>query len=172
MNVFLRNARARNGHVEATLNHPFPAQVDCGGDADLAFDAVNGDVAATSTHGDVHLSLSADVGADVVLLARGAIDATGAENFDATDATDGAVRGVLVPVAKPQTRKGAGKVNAAGAESQRWDSAVTTAEARPTIRVDAEQGSASLKTLSWIDSIRRQVGLPEGFENVRRTGRL
>ena len=27
MNVFLRNARARNGHVEATLNHPFPAQV-------------------------------------------------------------------------------------------------------------------------------------------------
>ena len=30
MNVFLRNARARNGHVEATLNHPFPAQVDLG----------------------------------------------------------------------------------------------------------------------------------------------
>ena len=28
MNVFLWNARARNGHVEATLNHPFPAQVD------------------------------------------------------------------------------------------------------------------------------------------------
>ena len=28
MNVFLRKARARNGHVEATLNHPFPAQVD------------------------------------------------------------------------------------------------------------------------------------------------
>ena len=27
MNVFLRNARARNGHVEATLNHPCPAQV-------------------------------------------------------------------------------------------------------------------------------------------------
>ena len=27
MNVFLWNARARNGHVEATLNHPFPAQV-------------------------------------------------------------------------------------------------------------------------------------------------
>ena len=27
MNVFLRNARARTGHVEATLNHPFPAQV-------------------------------------------------------------------------------------------------------------------------------------------------
>ena len=27
MNVFLRKARARNGHVEATLNHPFPAQV-------------------------------------------------------------------------------------------------------------------------------------------------
>ena len=26
MNVFLWNARARNGHVEATLNHPFPAQ--------------------------------------------------------------------------------------------------------------------------------------------------
>ena len=26
MNVFLGNARARNGHVEATLNHPFPAQ--------------------------------------------------------------------------------------------------------------------------------------------------
>ena len=29
MNVFLWNARARNGHVEATLNHPFPAQVKC-----------------------------------------------------------------------------------------------------------------------------------------------
>ena len=27
MNVFLWNARARNVHVEATLNHPFPAQV-------------------------------------------------------------------------------------------------------------------------------------------------
>ena len=27
MNVCLWNARARNGHVEATLNHPFPAQV-------------------------------------------------------------------------------------------------------------------------------------------------
>ena len=26
MNVLLRNARARNGHVEARLNHPFPAQ--------------------------------------------------------------------------------------------------------------------------------------------------
>ena len=26
MNVFLWNARARNTHVEATLNHPFPAQ--------------------------------------------------------------------------------------------------------------------------------------------------
>ena len=26
MNVFLWNARARNGHVEATLNHHFPAQ--------------------------------------------------------------------------------------------------------------------------------------------------
>ena len=26
MNVFLWNARARNGHFEATLNHPFPAQ--------------------------------------------------------------------------------------------------------------------------------------------------
>ena len=26
MNVYLWNARARNGHVEATLNHPFPAQ--------------------------------------------------------------------------------------------------------------------------------------------------
>ena len=29
MNVFLWNARARNTHVEATLNHPFPAQVYC-----------------------------------------------------------------------------------------------------------------------------------------------
>ena len=28
MNVFFWNARARNGHVEATLNHPFPAQVE------------------------------------------------------------------------------------------------------------------------------------------------
>ena len=27
MNVFLWNARPRNTHVEATLNHPFPAQV-------------------------------------------------------------------------------------------------------------------------------------------------
>ena len=27
MNVFLWNARARNGHVEATLHHPCPAQV-------------------------------------------------------------------------------------------------------------------------------------------------
>ena len=27
MNVFHWNARARNTHVEATLNHPFPAQV-------------------------------------------------------------------------------------------------------------------------------------------------
>ena len=28
MNVFLWNARARNGQIEATLNHPFPAQVE------------------------------------------------------------------------------------------------------------------------------------------------
>ena len=28
MNVLIWNARARNGHVEATLNHPFPAQVE------------------------------------------------------------------------------------------------------------------------------------------------
>ena len=28
MNVFLWNARGGNVHVEATLNHPFPAQVD------------------------------------------------------------------------------------------------------------------------------------------------
>ena len=27
---FFRNARARNTHVEATLNHPFAAQVDLG----------------------------------------------------------------------------------------------------------------------------------------------
>ena len=27
MNVFLWNVRARNSHVEATLNHPFAAQV-------------------------------------------------------------------------------------------------------------------------------------------------
>ena len=32
MNVFLWNARARNIHVEATLNHPFPAQVPRGDD--------------------------------------------------------------------------------------------------------------------------------------------
>ena len=39
MNVFLRNARARNGHVEATLNHPFPAQVAFAALRDLGIDA-------------------------------------------------------------------------------------------------------------------------------------
>ena len=48
MNVFLWNARARNGHVEATLNLPFPAQAPflpasdldaaLGGEAPTAFD--------------------------------------------------------------------------------------------------------------------------------------
>ena len=37
MNVFLRNARARNGHVEATLNHPFPAQVTEDADLEIIF---------------------------------------------------------------------------------------------------------------------------------------
>ena len=37
MNVFLWNARARNGHVEATLNHPFPAQVTEDADLEIIF---------------------------------------------------------------------------------------------------------------------------------------
>ena len=37
MNVFLWNARARNGHVEATLNHPFPAQARGAGGAVYAW---------------------------------------------------------------------------------------------------------------------------------------
>ena len=36
MNVFLWNACARNGHIEATLNHPFPAQVATGAAARAA----------------------------------------------------------------------------------------------------------------------------------------
>ena len=36
MNVFLRNARARNTHFEATLNHPFPAQVSVSVESNLA----------------------------------------------------------------------------------------------------------------------------------------
>ena len=39
------------------------AVVACGGDADLAFDAVNGDVAANSARGDVAVSVATDVAA-------------------------------------------------------------------------------------------------------------
>jgi hypothetical protein len=145
------------------------AVVTCGGDADLAFDAVNGDVAAISARGDVAVSVATDVAADVALSAP-RVDASGAENFEAAGAEPGALRGALVAVAKPLSRKGAGKVDAAGAATQRWDSAVTTDARRPTIAATAA-GCASLRTLSWIDSIRRQVGLPEGFEQKTRRAR-
>ena len=107
----------------------------------------------------------AQVAADVALSAP-RVDASGAENFEAA----GAEPGALVAVAKPLSRKGAGKVDAAGAATQRWDSAVTTDARRPTIAATAA-GCASLRTLSWIDSIRRQVGLPEGFEQKTRRAR-
>ena len=47
MNVFLWNARARNGHVEATLNHPFPAQ-------DLVAASADADAAAVAAAADAH----------------------------------------------------------------------------------------------------------------------
>ncbi|KAH8096357.1 hypothetical protein JL720_3724 [Aureococcus anophagefferens] len=85
-----RISSGADGGVSAVLRR---AVVACGGDADLAFDAVNGDVAA-----DVALSAPR-------------VDASGAENFEAAGAEPGALTGALVAVAKPLSRKGAGKVS-------------------------------------------------------------
>ena len=40
---------------------------------------------------------------------------------------------------------------------------------RPRIVARAPKGHVALRALSWIDAIRRKVGLPEGFEKVRRS---
>ena len=144
------------------------ADVRATGDVDLAFDGLNGDVRAASGSGNVAVSLAPEVGADVAL--EGAtVDVTAAPAFAAASEAPGFVEGTLVAAPRAPSRRGAGKVAAAAADDQRWDSAVTAdASAAPRVAAAAPRGAAVLRTLSWIDSIRRQCGLPEGFERVRR----
>ena len=68
------------------------------------------------------------------------------------------------------SRAGAGKVNVDGASQQKWDSSFISDEGgRPRIVARAPKGHVALRALSWIDAIRRKVGLPEGFEKARRS---
>ena len=110
MNVFLWNARARNGHVEATLNHPFPAQVleallrslcgeaptnEADSDADSDDEAARGTTLAEAAPAEALLDVRDSLrdGADAALgflaeakLAKDAVDAGVTQRSAALDA--------------------------------------------------------------------------------------
>ena len=134
----------------------------------LAFDAMNGDAVASSERGDVDVSVAPSIACDVDLNGK-AIDCEGAPMLRREVDEAERVKGALEAIREP-SRAGAGKVNVDGASAQKWDSSFISDEGgRPRIVASAPKGRVALRALSWIDAIRRKVGLPEGFEKVRRT---
>ena len=102
-----------------------------------------------------------------------AVDLRGAavdvgDEVEVRERAPGRVAGALRAKPRAPSRKGAGKVDVEGAAAQRWDSAVTDRAEVPLLTVDAPKGTVTLRALSWIDAIRRQCGLPEGFEKETR----
>ena len=142
--------------------------MEAAGTISLAFDAMNGDAVASSDRGDVDVSVAPSIECDVDLKGK-AVDCAGAPMLRRSVDEAGLVQGALEAVREP-SRAGAGKVNVDGASQQKWDSSFISDEGgRPRIVASAPKGRVALRALSWIDAIRRKVGLPEGFEKVRRT---
>ena len=160
-------AKATNGGVSLQRCSGSCA-VEAAGTISLAFDAMNGDAVASSDRGDVDVSVAPSIACDVDLNGK-AVDCEGAPMLRRSVDEAGLVQGALEAVREP-SRAGAGKVNVDGASQQKWDSSFISDEGgRPRIVAHAPKGRVALRALSWIDAIRRKVGLPEGFEKVRRT---
>jgi hypothetical protein len=160
-------AKATNGGVSLQRCSGSCA-VEAAGTISLAFDAMNGDAIASSEKGDVDVSVAPSIACDVDLKGK-AVDCAGAPMLRREVDEAGLVQGALEAIREP-SRAGAGKVNVDGASQQKWDSSFISDEGgRPRIVAHAPKGRVALRALSWIDAIRRKVGLPEGFEKVRRT---
>ncbi|CAH0365253.1 unnamed protein product [Pelagomonas calceolata] len=167
---------AAHGHVAATASNGGVSLQRCSGSCaieaagtiSLAFDAMNGDAVASSDRGDVDVSVAPSIECDVELEGRH-VDCAGAPMLRREVDEAGRVQGALEAKREP-SRAGAGKVNVDGASQQKWDSSFISDEGgRPRIVARAPKGRVALRALSWIDAIRRKVGLPEGFEKVRRS---
>ena len=167
---------AAHGHVAAkAVNGGVSLQrcsgscaVEAAGTISLAFDAMNGDAVACSDRGDVDVSVAPSIACDVDLKGK-AVDCAGAPMLRREVDEAEHVKGALEAIREP-SRAGAGKVNVDGASAQKWDSSFISDEGgRPRIVAHAPKGRVALRALSWIDAIRRKVGLPEGFEKVRRS---
>ena len=160
-------AKATNGGVSLQRCSGSCA-IEAAGTISLAFDAMNGDAIASSDRGDADVSVAPSIACDVELEGL-RIDCEGApmlrKKVDEAEKVEGALEAIREP-----SRAGAGKVNVEGASAQKWDSSFISDEGgRPRIVASAPKGRVALRALSWIDAIRRKVGLPEGFEKVRRT---
>ena len=160
-------ARATNGGV-SLQRCSGSCSVEAAGTVSLAFDAMNGDAVASSDRGDVDVSVAPSIECDVELEGRH-VDCAGAPMLRRSVDEAEHVKGALEAIREP-SRAGAGKVNVDGASAQKWDSSFISDEGgRPRIVASAPKGHVALRALSWIDAIRRKVGLPEGFEKFRRT---
>lgn len=172
------HVNAAHGHVKVITPNGGVSLQRCSGSCDveaagtisLAFDALNGDASASSSKGDVDVSVAPSCDCDVDLAGR-RVDCAGApllvRSVDALDRVVGALAAVREP-----SRKGAGKVSASAAAAQSWDADfMGSGRGRPRVTARAPKGQVSLRALSWIDAIRRKVGLPEGFEKLARDRR-
>ena len=160
-------AKATNGGV-SLQRCSGSCHIEAAGTVSLAFDAMNGDAIASSDRGDVDVSVAPSIECDVDLTGK-AVDCAGAPMLRREVDEAGRVRGALDAKREP-SRAGAGKVNVDGASQQKWDSSFISDDGgRPRIVARAPKGHVALRALSWIDAIRRKVGLPEGFEKVRRS---
>jgi len=160
-------AKATNGGV-SLQRCSGSCHIEAAGTVSLAFDAMNGDAIASSDRGDIDVSVAPSIECDVDLNGRN-VDCAGAPMLRRAVDEAGLVQGALEAKREP-SRAGAGKVNVDGASQQKWDSSFISDDGgRPRIVARAPKGRVALRALSWIDAIRRKVGLPEGFERVRRS---